>query len=142
MSLSFQDLDFKPVAPASELAIETLCNAIDFKLPDSYLNLLRQTNGGEGSLEMQPWNLCLWPVEEVLADNAMYEVQEDLPEYFAFGSSGGGDMFAFKIKDGFASELYWFTFIFMFEEDAHFLAENFDTFQLAIGKPCTGMDDV
>jgi hypothetical protein len=77
--------------PASESALQELAEAVTFKLPEAYVELLRASNGGDGFLPVQPYCLCLWPAEEVRRSHDGYEVSRDAPGLFAFATSGGGE---------------------------------------------------
>src|SRR5262249_55673802 len=65
-----------------------------FQLPDDYVQLLHQMNGGEGFIGSKEY-LILWPIEELLKLNKEYEVAEYAPDLFLFGSNGGGEAYAF-----------------------------------------------
>jgi hypothetical protein len=45
-------------------------------------------------IDLQPWRCEFWPLPEVDQYNTDYEVQNNAPGYFGFGSSGGGEMYA------------------------------------------------
>jgi hypothetical protein len=82
--------------PASETDVAKACAGVRFNLPEEYLDLLRFTNGAEATLSIDPWWFQLWSSDEAGRHNLGYQVQRWHPEYFAFGSSGGGVLFAFK----------------------------------------------
>lgn len=65
-------------------------------LPESYLALLSFSDGGEGPLSAQPYNLVLDPVQEVIAriDCRNYG-QADFDGFLIFGGNGGGEYLAF-----------------------------------------------
>jgi hypothetical protein len=86
--------------PASESALQELAEAVTFKLPEAYVELLRASNGGDGFLPVQPYCLCLWPAEEVRRSHDGYEVSRDAPGLFAFATSGGGELLAFDLREG------------------------------------------
>ena len=44
-------------------------------------------------LDAQPYICEFWPLEDLSACNADYEVERYAPGYFGFGTSGGGEMF-------------------------------------------------
>jgi len=48
---------------------------------------------------VQPCYCQLWPAEEVLTSHAEYEVSQYAPGFLAFGSSGGGELFAFDVRE-------------------------------------------
>src|SRR5947209_6466533 len=78
--------------PASATALRELAEAAPVPLPDEYAALLRFSNGGEGQLAVEPGWFQLWSAEEVLELNRDYGVNEFLPGFFGFGSSGGGEL--------------------------------------------------
>lgn len=120
--------------PAAEEAIRQLIARCDFALPDEYLELLRYSNGGEGSLGVEPGWFQIWPAEEVVTCNEEYEVSQALPGDFAIGSSGGGEMLTFRKQAGPPWPVYMIPFIGMCEEDCLEIASNFVAFVAAFGK--------
>jgi len=119
--------------PASEFTIQKLLTDCGLKLPAAYLDQLRLSNGGEGDLAVEPGWVCFWPAEEVVKLNKNYEVGEFIPGFFWFGSNGGGELLAFKVKDSANWPIYMIPFIPMEEEYAEVVAEDFETFKDAIG---------
>jgi hypothetical protein len=47
-------------------------------------------------LEVSPWRCEFWPLAQVEASNERYEVSRNAPGYLGFGTSGGGEMYAFS----------------------------------------------
>jgi hypothetical protein len=86
--------------PAAERAVLDLITGAGIPLPSDYVAYLAQSNGGEGELSVDPHWLILWPAEDVLGANQGYQVATWAPGLFGFGSSGGGDMFAFDLRQG------------------------------------------
>ena len=84
--------------PASASAIHALMAESGVELPGTYLLLLGISNGGEGDLAVEPGWFQLWQAEEVLARNADYQVAQHAPGFFAFGSSGGGELLALDLR--------------------------------------------
>ena len=82
---------------ASEVALRDLVRSSWVALPEWYLNLLRISNGAEGSVGSS--YLGLWPAEEVITHNRGYRVQEFHPGMLMFGSSMGGVAYAFVDSD-------------------------------------------
>jgi hypothetical protein len=70
---------------ASAAALDQLRASARVKLPESYFALLSHSNGGEGPLPVQPFNLCLYPVEEVIEIESDRTYQEFFPELFVVG---------------------------------------------------------
>jgi hypothetical protein len=128
-------LNWNQMPPASELTIQQLASACDFVLPTSYLNFLRQSNGGEGELSIAPGWLQLWPAEEVISANEEYHVPEFISGYFAFGGSGGGELIVFRVVEDQAQEIYMIPCISMGAKEALLMAESFDEFEKEIGHP-------
>jgi hypothetical protein len=113
-------------APAPDAGlVEALAAGSPFPLPPDYLAFLRESNGGEGELRVQPWWLVLWQAEDVLQYNRNYEVARNAPGFFAFGSSGGGEMFAFDVRTGRLSDIVAIPFIPMDPAEALSVAEDF-----------------
>jgi hypothetical protein len=67
-------------------------------LPSDFKDLLRTSNGGEGYLGNQ--YLMLWSIEEIIDYNAQYDVEKYAPGLLIFGSSGGGEAYAFDYRSG------------------------------------------
>ena len=120
--------------PASEARIDALTAEVDFDLPVEYLDFLRYSNGGEGSLCIEPWYFQLCSAEEVLKFNLGYRVEEFLPGWFAIGSSGSSDMLAIRKGDGSPCPVYMVPFVPMAESDAILIAHDFEMFAMAFGR--------
>ena len=48
------------------------------------------------SIPVEPWGCELWPLDQIEQHNEGYKVDTYVPGYVGFGSSGGGEMFAFS----------------------------------------------
>lgn len=120
--------------PATNEALQALTANCDFELPEEYLSFLRYSNGGEGSLCIEPWYFQLCSAEEVIAYNQGYNVEEFLPGWLAIGSNGGGDMLAICKRDGSPCPVYMVPFIPMAESDAVQIAHDFEMFVMALGR--------
>ena len=87
---------------ATDADIDTLAASSPFPLPPDYVALLRAVNGGEAfTAATEHWDdsyLALWPAGDVLRFNAEYGLHEFAPHYFAFGTNGGGELFAFDSR--------------------------------------------
>jgi len=116
-------------SPASEVAIQQLLSNSGIALPAAYLNHLRCSNGGEGDLSIEPYWVSFWKAEEVVELNRSYEVAQNIPGFFGFGSNGGGELLAFKVSDSEPFPIYRVPFIVMAQEDAVLIAQDFETFQ-------------
>jgi hypothetical protein len=97
-------------------------------LPESYLNFLRQYGTLEGELSVQPCWFRVWAADDVMQANCDYQVQELLPGWFAFGSSGGGELFAFDTRTNRPWKVFMIPSIGMDETDAMVVAEDFESF--------------
>jgi hypothetical protein len=124
--------DRKP--PAEPEAIQRLIAGAGVDLPEEYLSLLRHSNGGEGELGVEPGWFQLWPTEEVLDLNRDYEVAEFAPGFFAFGSSGGGEILAFDLRGEKPWKVVMIPFIPMEPEEAIAIAEHFGAFVQSMGR--------
>jgi hypothetical protein len=105
-------------------------------LPEGYINLLRQHSligcPIEGELRIQPYWFRLWAADEVLQANLDYRVQEFMPGWFAFGSSGGGEIFAFDTRTAQPWKVYIVPCITINESEAILIAEDLEAFIKAI----------
>lgn len=106
MPVSIQDLvrasatKWMPSPPASEDAIARLVADAECELPRDYLEFLRVSNGGCGEIPVQPWCFDrLWKAEDLVTFNCDYEVERYCPGFFGIGGSGGGEMFAFDMRN-------------------------------------------
>ena len=86
---------------ASAQTISDLRAAAPKGLPASYVQLLSVSDGGEGPLPVNPFNLCLDPAQEVIARlaNGNY-AQSDLDGFLIFVGNGGGEYVAFDMRHG------------------------------------------
>lgn len=118
-------------ASAEDLAL--LRATVPADLPARYLDLLAFSNGGEGPLAVQPYNVCLDPAvtvaESIAGEN---NIQADLQGFLIFGSNGGGEYLAFDTR----TEAPWpVVFIDMVAggESAEVIAVDFDAFYDWVG---------
>lgn len=81
--------------PASAEVLRDL-QAIDERLPAAYLDLLRQGNGGEVGLRVDPFMLCLDSAEAAIRywRSGTYTTEGT----FVFGGNGGGALLAFDLR--------------------------------------------
>jgi hypothetical protein len=124
---------WRPVAGASEAALEALVAAAPIELPASYLDQLRSSNGGEGSLGVDPGWIMFWPAAEVMCNNRGYLVQKRFPGFFGFASNGGGELIVFDIRNGSPYLIAMVPFIIMAMEDLVPIADDFDDLRCLIG---------
>ncbi|MEP7340526.1 MAG: SMI1/KNR4 family protein [Acidobacteriota bacterium] len=125
--------------PAPETVIQSLLEQSGLELPDDYISFLRCSNGGEGELGIQPWWFRVWTAEEVLEANRGYEVQTNIPGFFGFGSSGGGELLAFDARAPKRWPVFMIPFIVMDEKDAVRIADDFSSFVMEMGRSTEGV---
>jgi len=82
---------------AAEAAINTLNNSCGGRLPESYLQLMAETNGLEGFVGEEAY-LVLWPVEDIAELNDSYAMNEFAPGLLLIGSDGGDTGYAFDTR--------------------------------------------
>jgi hypothetical protein len=95
-----KDAVWDPEEPAKPESIQNLVENAGKELPEEYLALLGYSDGGDGILGIEPGWLQLWSSTEVLEHNKDYEIEEYIPGFFGFGSSGGGELLAFDTRRG------------------------------------------
>jgi hypothetical protein len=85
-------------APASDVEIEQLVSSSRFEWPESFLALLRYSNGGEGDLALPPMWFKLFEVAEIidLINDDFYKQQ--FPNFLIFGGNGGLEMIGFDLR--------------------------------------------
>jgi hypothetical protein len=87
---------------ASDDDIRALTVATTFALPSAYLELLSAVNGGEACIPDSAGGdgsyLNLWEAVDVVQFNTDYMLPRFAPSFFAFGSNGGGELFAFDSR--------------------------------------------
>ena len=84
---------------ANDFELAKLQKIVNFELPQAYIELLRFSNGGEGSLRVQPFYFVLDSVQNAVSYYES-EASKTLPEYFIFGSNAGGELLAIKQSAG------------------------------------------
>jgi len=92
--------EWRKVDGASRAAIEQLKAIAPVPLPESYYSLLAYSNGGEGSLAVQPYWFCLHPAEEVVRIEQSGDFREFFPKLFVIGGNGAGEAIAFDLREG------------------------------------------
>jgi hypothetical protein len=76
----------------------------------------------------------LWSAEEIVELNRAYEVEDSVPGFFGFGTDGGGELFAFRLKASQPWQVYMIPFIPMEETAAVLVAEDFTQLTKAFGQ--------
>lgn len=103
-------------------------------MPVEYLTLLGYSNGGEGSMASEPGWFQLWSAEEVVSLNKAHEIEDFLPGFFGFGSSGGGESLAFDTRLGQPLKIVMVPWILMAIEEVMVIANNMAEFIQAMGR--------
>jgi cell wall assembly regulator SMI1 len=89
--------DFKGNAPAMPEEISACETQLACQFPKDYVSFLKKHNGGEGFIGNDSYVL-LWAVDELDRFNREYEVASYCPGLLLFGSSGGGEAYAFDTR--------------------------------------------
>jgi len=120
---------------ASEEAINSLMKFAPVPLPPSYLALLRYSNGGEGPLPVQPWNLCL-DTAEFAAETAQVGLQKEFfPDLFIIGTNGGGEAIALNVAEPAPYPVVFYDLTNCnLEESVATLAPDFEAFLAIVGR--------
>jgi len=79
-------------------------------------------------MDIDPGYLILWKAEEVNQSNRDYEVSRWAPEFWGFGSNGGGELMAFDFRRRDAPKICMIPMIGMEPEAAIEVAPNFESF--------------
>jgi|ERR1044071_1191580 hypothetical protein len=126
MSVDFQRSTekLKKQPAVTEAAIEAYNLSSGPRLPDEYLEFLRISNGAEGFIGKK--YVMFWPLEELLELNKSYEVDKHAPGLFLFGSSGGGEAYAFDTR--FSMSIVQVPFVGMDLREAWHVAQTFHEF--------------
>ena len=112
----------KNKASTSE-AIQTFIKQADFVLPKGFLDFFEEANGAY--ITSDEGYITLWSLTDMIQLNKEYEVTESAPNFFIFGTDGGGEAFAIKKDTG---GIYQIPFIGMSEEYAMFICNDFFAF--------------
>jgi len=112
---------------APQAAIDALQRWAGGPLPESYLNLLKITNGAEGSVAEHGGYLMLWPAEKVPEYNEGYCAGEFVPGLILIGSNGGGEAFALDTRIQ-PMAVRAVPFIVMSLDDAELVGSDFEDF--------------
>jgi hypothetical protein len=94
------------------------------KLPNAYVQYFAGDGPKEGGLSIDPGWFQLWSPDEIEGLNHDYRVQEFIPEFLGFGSSGGGELLAFDQ----AGRIFMIPFIGMSLQAAKQVAESWSAF--------------
>jgi hypothetical protein len=125
--------EWRTKPPCSDEAVQRLIESATVELPPEYVAYLQVSNGGGGDIGVEPGLLYFWRAEEVAENNDRYEVQQNVPGFFAFGSSGGGEMFAFDTRGPKPWPVVIIPFIPMDAKEAIQIAPDFATLRRSFG---------
>lgn len=114
--------DFTGSPPVSSEALRSAERDIGKLLPDDYKSFLLRHNGGEGFIGEK--YLILWRAEELSNFNEGYEVSKYAPGLVMFGSTGGGDGFAFDTRTS-PHRVMQVPFVGMRTDDEFYVAGSF-----------------
>jgi hypothetical protein len=124
-----------PAPPASEEVVSSLRQSVGADLPSDYLDFLRFSDGGCGSIPVDPWRFeSLWRATELAEFNRSYQVPIYCPGFFGIGSSGGGEMFALDMRGPQPWPIVHIPFIGMEPDAALLIAPDFRSFVAMFGK--------
>ena len=93
-------------------------------LPEEYSRHFDRGGKVDGALTVAPGYFQLWRPSEISKWNENYEVEEYAPGFLGFGSSGGGEMFAFDDRH----QIFMIPFIGMDPEEAILVARSWGEF--------------
>jgi hypothetical protein len=109
--------------PALQNEIDDFLSKVDFSLPSGLIEFYSESNGVK--VITDDAYAIVWPLEQLFKLNDDYCLSEFAPEYFLFGSNGGGSAFDFEKANG---KIYEMPFIGMSKDEAEFKSENFPEF--------------
>lgn len=82
---------------ASAEVLQNALHGLPDYLPSDYIAFMKTYNGGAGFVGDD--YLILWHIEEITPFNKEYEVEKYAPGFLFFGSSGGGEAYAFNLHE-------------------------------------------
>jgi hypothetical protein len=129
--------DWTPAPGASAEQIKRLVTSVPHLLPAEYINLLANTNGGEGALAVRPGWFQLFAVEFALELWNDESHRREYPDLLFFGSNGGLESFAIAVQGPRAGEVLALDAI-AGEESAFLVARSFAEFTKHMGKQAQG----
>ena len=109
--------------PPTDSEVELFLNSVDFKLPPGLIDFYREANGGY--IKGKKTGVGLWPLTNLIRLNKGYDVDVYAPDFFIFGSDGGGTAYAIEKETGHIWEI---PFIGMSREEAVFKGSTFNEF--------------
>lgn len=105
---------------------EAILKAFDFKIPQTYRDVMKEVNGYEGEVGDDSW-LLLFPINELHEVNDNYSLlMRDIPDYFLIGKDAADTGYAFYKTYG---TFHSFGLMSNFETDPiEFLGDDFVEF--------------
>ena len=116
--------DFSCSSGASEEQIVAAEKSFGLQFPEDYRKFMSQSNGGEGFIGEHYLILC--QIEDLFSLNRDYKVVEYAPGFIDFASTGGGDGFAFDVRQV-PYCVYQMPFVGMSPDDSFLVADSFGT---------------
>jgi hypothetical protein len=89
------EFDFEKGATLESIAKVELWAGLE--LPQDYKDFLLTHNGGEGFVNDE--YVIFWAADELAQFNREYEVSEYAPGLLLFGSNGGGEAYAYDLRE-------------------------------------------
>ena len=83
----------------TEAVWNSVTSKINFRLAGDYLEFIKESNGGEGTVGNNGY-IQLWCFDELIEANQDYQVEEFAPSLFLIGSNGGGTAYGVKKSTG------------------------------------------
>jgi hypothetical protein len=110
-------------SPPTTIEIDTFLKQVDFNLSDGFIDFFKESNGAD--ISSGEVYIFLWKLTEMIELNKEYQVEQYAPDFFIFGSNGGGEAFVIEKNTG---NIYEIPFIGMSNEDAIFRNNTFKEF--------------
>jgi hypothetical protein len=117
--------NFNGNPPAHVSSIQKFESDAGLLLPQDYKEFLQEADGGEGFVGDA--YVIFWRVRELLEMNKAYQVAEYAPGLLLFGSDGGGEGFAFDVRND-AKAIVSVPFVGMELKLARLVASSFPAF--------------
>ena len=124
--------DFDAHGPPEPGAFDAVEAHFGCALPAQYKVFMNQRDGGEGFVGKH--YLVLWRAAELIDLNGVHETNEYAPGLMLFGSNGGGEAFAFDLRDS-AMPVRLVPLIGMSLEDAVLIADSFNDLLVRLAEP-------
>jgi hypothetical protein len=130
----FEGREWFAVPAAPREMLDELRQVAPVELPASYYQLLAFSDGGEGPLPLNPFNLCLDASNQVTeAIRTKNYGQPDLAGFIVFGGNGGGELLAFDVRGAAPWPIVTIDLV-VGAASAEQVAPDFDAFMELIGR--------